>query len=146
MVVTGFLCVAIGVYPAMLYNILPHQEAVGEYVPYALEHVLEAAVVLGLAALFFFTIGARVLAPKSSHEIPDLDVAYNASGRGVQAGCSLVSRGFGWVYDRVSTTGSLLISFGRRSMKVEGRDVNWNLVAFALVIALLLGAALVGVT
>jgi len=146
MVVTGFLCVAIGVYPAMLYNILPHQEAVGEYVPYALEHVLEAAVVLGLAALFFFTIGVRVLAPKSSHEIPDLDVAYNASGRGVQAGSGLISRGFGWVYDRVSTAGSLLISFGRRSMKVEGRDVNWNLVAFALVIVLLLGAALVGVT
>jgi len=147
MIGTAALCVAIGVYPAMLFNILPVHMPPGEaYVPYALEHVLEASLVLGAAVLFFFTIGVRVLKPRTAHEIPELDVAYRAGGRGVEFGARGISRGFGVFYDGVSHAGNGLVSLGRKSMWFEGKDVNWNIVAFALVIVLLLGVTLLGVT
>ena len=146
MIGTAALCVAIGVYPALLFNILPVPMEGEQYAPYALEHVLEASVVLGLAALFFFTVGVRVLQPKAAHEIPDLDVVYRAGGRGVQGGSRAISDGFGHFYQGVSATGTGLVALGHKSMRVEGKDTNWNLAAFAFVLALLLAVVIMGVT
>jgi multicomponent Na+:H+ antiporter subunit D len=142
---TALLCVVIGVYPAVLFNILPvHMEEA--YAPYALEHVLETGVVLGLAVAFFFTVGVRVLKPTKSHEIPDLDTGYRAGGRAVMALAEGISSEFGRFYDGVTAAGSGLIAMGRRSMGWEGKDVNWNMVAFGLLVVLLVGAVLLGVT
>ena len=146
MIGTAILCVAIGVYPALLFNIMPVPMNGEEYVPYALEHVLETLLVLGAAALFFFTVGVRILQPKSAHEIADIDEVYKAGGKAVTVGSAGVSGGFGYFYQGASAVGNWLISLGRRSKTVETRDINWNLVAFALLIVLCIEAVLLGVS
>ena len=145
MIGTAILCVAIGVYPPLLFNILPVPMFGEVYEPYALEHVLEASIVLGLAALFFFTIGVRILKPKVAHEIPDVDIIYRASGSGVERGSGTISNGFGYFYGGVSTTGTSLIATSRNALKLEGKDVNWNLIIFGILMVLLLGVVVMGV-
>jgi len=146
MVGTAILCVAIGVYPALLFNILPVPMHGEEYVPYALEHVLETLLILGAAALFFFTIGVRILKPKSAHEIADIDEVYKAGGKAVNVGSAGISGGFGYFYQGASAVGNWLVNLGRRATTAETRDVNWNLVAFALLIVLCVEAILLGVS
>jgi len=146
MIGTAILCIAIGVYPALLFNIMPVPMNGEEYVPYAIEHVLETLLVLGAAALFFFTIGVRILQPKSSHDIADIDEVYKGGAKAVYLGSAGVSGGFGYFYQGVSGVGNWLINLGRRSNAAETRDVNWNLVAFALLIVLCVEAILLGVS
>jgi formate hydrogenlyase subunit 3/multisubunit Na+/H+ antiporter MnhD subunit len=130
---TAALCVAIGVYPALLYNLLPVPTA---YVPYDFGHLGETLLVLGFAAAFFFTIGRRILEPHDTR-LQDADVAYVATGRGIADGSGGMQGAFATVYGAATRTAIGLFAAGKGAMRLEDRDVNWNLVAF--------GAALVGV-
>jgi len=49
------------------------------------------------------------------------------------------------IYDTASDTAGALYSLGRRAMWGEGRDVNWNLLIFALTLLVLLALATRGV-
>ncbi len=140
---TAALCVAIGVYPQMLYGILP--EAVpAAWNAWTLQPLLSSLIVLGLAALFFFTVGRKVLAPHDTR-LKDVDVAYGAGAHGFSVFADDLQRGFRAVYEGATDAAHGLFALGRRAMGLEDRDVNWNLVAFGGALVAVLAFVLVGV-
>lgn len=73
----AFLCLLIGVYPQILYNILPHSPV--DYVPYTASHVIEEMQLLLLAAFAFFMFLAHV--KKAETITLDTDWFYRKGGR-----------------------------------------------------------------
>ncbi len=137
------LCIIIGVYPALLYALLPYTTS---YVAYDPANVVTALLVLGAAALFFFTVGKKVLEP---NDVPqwDFDIFY----RKVCHGVCLAARGlqelFRKIYGYAIAGTRLLFDAGTLAMGMENRDANWNIAIFAgvliaLVTVVLLGAGL----
>ena len=140
---TAALCVAIGIYPQILYNILP--EAVpGIWDAWAPPQLLTSLLVLGLAAAFFFTLGRRWLAPHETR-LKDADVGYAAGARGTLSFADAMQRGFQLVYEGATDAARGFFALGRRVMGLEDRDVNWNLVAFGGALVAVLALVLVGV-
>ena len=140
---TAALCVAIGVYPQMLYAILPAAVPAvwNAWSPIQLGTSL---LVLGLAALFFFWVGRRILAPHDTR-LKDADVAYAATARGFTAFSEKMESGFRMVYGGATDMAHGLFALGRRGTGLEDRDVNWNLVAFGSALVVVLAAILMGV-
>lgn len=77
---TAFLCVAIGVYPKLLYGILPYAEEAFHYHPYAFGHTLVTVELLMMTAVGFLMLQS-VFSP---HErvTYDIDHLYRKAGRG----------------------------------------------------------------
>ncbi|MEA1895054.1 MAG: Na(+)/H(+) antiporter subunit D [Euryarchaeota archaeon] len=61
--IAAFLCILLGVYPGLLYNILPYPEAIADYAPYAAGHVIGS-----LQLLLFTYAGFLVLKKKLQPE------------------------------------------------------------------------------
>ncbi len=140
---TAALCVIIGVYPQLLYNILP--DAVpAEWNAWSLQPLVSALIVLGLAAAFFFTIGRTVLAPHDTR-LKDVDVAYQKTATATVSFGAYVQSGFRVVYEGATDAARGLFALGRRAMGLEDRDVNWNMVAFGGALVVVLAAVLLGV-
>ncbi len=139
---TAALCVAIGVYPPLLMNLLPVSGL--EYRPFELVRLLETLAVLGAAALFFFTIGRRVLEPHETR-LKDADVAYLATGHTITAFASSMFAAFAAIYSAATGVALSFFAAGKRAMRMEDRDVNWNLVAFGGALVVVLGFLLLGV-
>ncbi len=82
--VSAFLCIAIGVYPDPLYALMPHQEAIADYHPYAPYHVVEQLQLLLWAVLAFAVL---ILVKWYPAEIAstnlDTDWLYRIPGRGL---------------------------------------------------------------
>ena len=80
MSVTAFLCVALGVYPELLYGILPYAETAFHYHAYGFEHTI------GTLELLLMTAGGFVILQFvfSPHEriTYDLDYLYRRAGKG----------------------------------------------------------------
>ena len=57
--IAAFLCILLGVYPSLLYNILPYPAAIADYAPYAAGHVIGS-----LQLLLFTYAGFLVLKKK----------------------------------------------------------------------------------
>ncbi|MBI5603334.1 MAG: Na(+)/H(+) antiporter subunit D [Deltaproteobacteria bacterium] len=57
---TSFLCLLIGIYPKVLYDLLPFREAAMEYHPYALPHLSETVQILLFTGLGFFLLLKRL--------------------------------------------------------------------------------------
>ncbi|KAF5432501.1 multicomponent Na+:H+ antiporter subunit D [Candidatus Methanophagaceae archaeon] len=76
----AFLCVAIGVYPKMLYAILPYPAVASHYHAYGLAHTIGTLELLMMTAVGFVVL----LAVFSPHEriTYDLDTLYRKAGRG----------------------------------------------------------------
>ena len=125
------LCVAIGVYPALLFGILPYAAS---YDPWTPGHLLEAGLVLAGAAAVFFTVGRRVLAPHETR-VKDADVAYAALGHGLVAFSLRLSKGFTVIYDRFVAGISRV---GSSSRRLQTGDLNWNVAGVVLGILLVL--------
>jgi multicomponent Na+:H+ antiporter subunit D len=132
---TAALCVIIGVYPPILYAILPFG---GDgYQAYNLPRLLETSVVLGTAALFFFTFGRKLLAPHETR-LMDADIAYVALGNGLiifasslQGAFAMVYRSItGWIMPRLSKLAS--------AMQTGLLGVNDLMMLIALLVLLLL--------
>ncbi len=140
---TAALCVAIGVYPQMLYNILP-DPVPGVWNAWAPMQLGTSLLVLGLAALFFFTVGRTWLAPHETR-LKDADVAYTAGAHGTAAFADAMQRGFRLVYEGATDAAQGLFALGRRAMGVEDRDVNWNMVAFGGALVVVVAFVLLGV-
>ncbi len=140
---TAALCVIIGVYPQLLYNILP-VAVPSEWDAWTLTQLGTSLLVLGAAALVFFTVGRRWLAPHETR-LKDADVAYEASGRATVSFGGYVQQGFRLVYEGATDAAHGLFTVGRRAMRLEDKDVNWNLVAFGSALVVVLAAVLVGV-
>ncbi|HMA05991.1 MAG TPA: proton-conducting transporter membrane subunit, partial [Methanomicrobiales archaeon] len=135
------LCLAIGLYPPLLYAILPAPVSYAAYDPV---QTLTTLAILGAAALFFFTVGKKVLEPHETGLI-DFDALYAAACRSVVDFSAVLWEIFGWVYRRATDAAGALYETGRRAMWGEGRDVNWNLLIFGLTLVILLALATRGV-
>ncbi len=72
--ITSFLCLLIGVYPKVLYDLLPFKEAAAEYHPYALPHLSETIQILLFTGLGFFLLLKR-LQPEAKINL-DFDWTY----------------------------------------------------------------------
>jgi multicomponent Na+:H+ antiporter subunit D len=136
MIGVAVLCVAIGIYPPLLYAILPLPTT---YMAFDPARLGEALLVLGAAAAFFFTIGRRILEPHDTR-LKDADVAYIAAGRGVLSFAGGLQNAFRTVYQGAISITMGFFHAGRLAMGLEDRDVNWNSVAFwgALIAVLIL--------
>lgn len=135
------LCIIIGVYPAALYTLLPYPVTYAAYDP---AHVISAVIVLGAAALFFFTAGRTLLRPHDTR-LKDVDILYHAAGRGLVAFAGWLRDAFALVYE-VATAGALLLfTTGKIAMGWENRDVNHDMAVFFAVVVALVGIMLVGV-
>jgi len=93
------LCIAIGVYPPLLYAILPFGGS--GYQPFALNELLHTSLVLAAAALTFFTLGRKYLVPHETH-LRDFDMLYVALGHGFIVFSAALQRAFGDVYSAVT--------------------------------------------
>jgi multicomponent Na+:H+ antiporter subunit D len=127
---TAALCVLIGVYPPVLYALLPYPITYQAYNPV---QVVGTLVILGAAAAFFFTIGRRLLKPHDTG-IKDVDTCYMAAARGICAGAGGLQKGFQKVYDLMTGVAGGLFNAGTYARRMEDRDVNWNMAAFAATI------------
>ncbi|MGA2934567.1 MAG: Na(+)/H(+) antiporter subunit D [Methanomicrobiales archaeon] len=141
MIGTAILCIAIGVYPAILYPILPVHIAFQAYDPL---HVAETLLILGAAAAFFFTVGKRLLEPHDTR-LRDADVLYRAAGKALVTVAGGLQSAFRAIYHGAKGAAVHgLDSAGRFAMRMDEMDVNWNLAGIALgglglLIALLAG-------
>ena len=140
---TAALCLIIGLFPALLFTLLPFTTSYEAYDP---AHVLSALLVLGAAALFFFTVGKKVLEP---HDVPqrDFDILYARACHGVCIAARGLQEVFRITYAYVTAGTRLLFAAGTIVMGMENRDANWNIAMFvgvlvALVTVVILGAGL----
>jgi multicomponent Na+:H+ antiporter subunit D len=135
------LCLAIGLYPPLLYAILPAPVSYSAFDPVQTATTLA---ILGAAALFFFTVGKKVLEPHETGLL-DFDVLYAAVCRAVVDFSGVLWEIFGRVYRTAVDLVAGLYGAGRRAMWGEGREVNWNLLVFGLTLVILLALAVRGV-
>jgi multicomponent Na+:H+ antiporter subunit D len=143
MIGAAILCVAIGVYPPLLYAILPVPV---EYQAYTLASVGGALLVFGAAVVFFFTAGRRLLEPHDPR-LMDADVAYIAAGNGIVRFAGGLQGTFQTIYGIATDTAASIFAVSKWAMRMEDRDVNWNIIAFGgtLVILSLLVFLVVGI-
>jgi multicomponent Na+:H+ antiporter subunit D len=118
------LCVAIGIYPALLLGALPGST----YDPWTVEHLRDAAIVLVPAALLFAYVGRRVLAPREP-EPREVDVLYLATGRWLLDASRHLERSFAILYDSFLAG---VAAVGRGARRLQTGDLNWNSVGLAI--------------
>ena len=137
MLSAAFLCVAIGIYPPLLYSILPYGSA--GYNAYNINTLLTSSLVLGAAVLTFFTVGRKYLTPHETR-LKDFDVGYVALGRGLMMFAGILQGAFGAVYrgitDRLMPRASRLAG----KMQTGLLSVNGLFMLVALIILLLVVA------
>ena len=135
------LCILIGIYPAVLYGILPYPTTYVAYDPVLLGGTI---LILGSAALFFFTVGKRWLEPHDIH-VNDFDIVYMAAGHGITACAGGVQAAFRASYGYAEDAADTLTLIGRSAMRAENRDINWNLAVFGSVLVAALALVIVEV-
>ena len=135
------LCLAIGLYPPLLYAFLPAPVSYAAFDPVQTATTLA---ILGAAALFFFTIGKRVLEPHETRLV-DVDVAYTAGGHGIVVLARGMQAAFRAIYQSATTVAMGFFKAGRMVMEMEDRDVNWNTVAFGCAFIAMLAWVIVAV-
>ena len=129
------LCVAIGVYPPLLYGILPNGGS--GYQPYALNEVFQTCIVLGAAVLVFFTVGRKYLAPHETR-LRDFDVGYVAIGHGFIALATGLQKAFGAVYSGITDQIMPRAAKDAGEMQTGVLGINGILMLAMLVILLIL--------
>jgi multicomponent Na+:H+ antiporter subunit D len=129
------LCVAIGVYPPLLYAILPNGGS--GFQPYAPNELLQTCVVLGAAVLVFFTVGRKYLAPHETR-LKDFDVGYVAIGHGFIAFATGLQKAFGAVYGGVTDRIMPRAAKSAGEMQTGVLGINGILMLAMLVILLIL--------
>jgi multicomponent Na+:H+ antiporter subunit D len=80
MSVTALLCVTLGVYPQLLYGILPYADVAFHYHPYALGHTILTLELLVVTVVGFVTLQS-VFSPHERISY-DIDYVYRKAGRG----------------------------------------------------------------
>jgi multicomponent Na+:H+ antiporter subunit D len=137
----AILCILIGIYPQILYAILPYPT---NYAAYDMAHVLSAVVVLGAALLFFFSIGKKMLEPHDT-DLKDFDIVYMGACRGVTMFALGLRSLFTRIYNSVTYAARMLFVAGLYAMGMENRDPNWNIAMFGSVLVALITIFILGV-
>ena len=142
MLAVAALCIVIGIYPSVLYALLPYPTTFLAYDPVLLGSAL---LILGCAVLFFFTVGKRWLEPHDVR-VNDFDAVYVAAGHGVTAAAGAIQIAFRECYGVAEDAGNTLTRIGKSAMGMENRDINWNLAVFGSVLVAVLALVIVGVS
>jgi formate hydrogenlyase subunit 3/multisubunit Na+/H+ antiporter MnhD subunit len=142
MLAVAALCIVIGIYPSVLYAILPYPTTFLAYDPVLLGSAL---LILGCAVLFFFTVGKRWLEPHDVR-VNDFDAVYMAAGHGVTAAAGAIQIAFRECYGVAEDAGNTLTRIGKSAMGMENRDINWNLAVFGSVLVAVLALVIIGVS
>ena len=127
------LCIIIGIYPQILYGLLPYPTT---YLAYDPEPLASALLVLGAAAIFFFAVGRKILEPHETH-IRDVDVMYRGLAHGIIAFAGILQTLFVQVYRYAVAAALTLFTAGKYAMSMEDHDANWNLAIFGGVLVAL---------
>ena len=135
------LCIVIGIYPQLLYALLPYPVVYDAYAPM---HVASALLVLGFAAVFFYAIGRKFLEPHET-SLRDFDIVYAAACLGVTAFAGWLQRMFGIIYNYAIDIARMLFTAGKYLMGMENRDANWNAAVFAGVLVAFMVILMMGV-
>ncbi len=141
--ITAFLCIAIGVYPAPLYAILPFE--VSDAHPYTMGHVTGQLQLLLFALLAFAFLYRKGIHPPEIRAVNlDTDWTYRKAGPAVIYWLSwVVGSCYNWIVGILSKTTSRTINRLYKSHGPEGRMArNWPTGAMVMAIAVLLGATL----
>jgi len=141
MLVAAALCILIGIFPSLLYAILPYPTTYFAYDPL---RVVGTLLILGAAAAFFFTIGRKYLEPHDT-QLKDFDILYVAAGRGVTVFAGGLQGLFRKTYDYATNATHMLFTAGTYAQAGEGRDINWNIAIFTSVLVGFLVIILLGV-
>jgi multicomponent Na+:H+ antiporter subunit D len=129
MSVTAFLCVALGVYPQLLYGILPYAETAFHYHAYAFGHTLGTVELLTITAVGFFLL-QFVFSP---HEriTYDIDHLYRKAGRGLIWFCEKPLMSFAHAMENgVLKIADMLVRLSRNPLR--GPRVMMALIGVAL--------------
>ncbi len=130
MSVTAFLCVALGVYPKMLYEILPYRAVALQFHAYALGHTLGTLELLAMTAFMFFSL--RVLIMPHDRITYDIDYLYRKAGRGFIWFCEHPLVSFAIAVEKVVLRiADYFVSFGKNPMR--GTRVMIDMIGVALV-------------
>ena len=141
--ITAFLCIAIGVYPAPLYAILPYE--VSDAHPYTMGHVTGQLQLLLFALLAFAFLYRKGIHPPEIRAVNvDTDWTYRKAGPAVIYWLSwVVGSIYNGIISLLAKTTSRTIRRLYNSHGPEGRMArNWPTGAMVLAIAVLLGATL----
>jgi len=141
--ITAFLCIAIGVYPAPLYAILPFE--VIDAHPYTMGHVTGQLQLLLFALLAFAFLYRHGIHPPEIRAVNvDTDWTYRKAGPAVLNWLTwVVGSIYNWIVGLLVKTTSRTIKRLYNSHGPEGRMArNWPTGAMVLSIAVLLGAIL----
>ncbi len=144
--VSAALCIAIGVYPEPLYALMPHQEAIANYHPYAPYHVVEQLQLLLWAVLAFAVL---ILVKWYPAEVAstnlDTDWFYRVPGRGL-FGWAVAAVGAIWMFSSRILSERFMGAI-RRVYALHGPEGalarSWPTGFMALATAIVLGLALI---
>ncbi len=143
--VSAFLCIAIGVFPDILYGLLPYPEELADYHPYSAYHIVEQLQLLIWAVIAFAVL---ILTKRYPAEVPstnlDTDWLYRVPGREVLLWAAAASAGLWNALWRVFSRH--LLNAMSRVYAVHGPEGNmaraWPTGFMALSVAVVLGVAL----
>jgi len=137
----ALLCILIGIFPDILYAILPYPTTFQAYAPAPL---FGAGLVLGAALLFFYAIGRKWLEPHDT-TLKDFDIAYVGLAHGLISFAEALQGVCAKIYGYAVSVATSLFLAGKLAMGMENRDVNWNIAVFGGVIIAFMTVILIGV-
>jgi multicomponent Na+:H+ antiporter subunit D len=129
MCVTAFLCIVIGLYPKVLYALLPYQEAALQYHAYEAGHTFGVIQLLLMTVFLFFMLGFFAPHDKITY---DIDYLYRKAGRGFIWFCEKPLMGFAHAMENgVLKIVDMLVRFFRDP--IRGPRVIIDLIGVALI-------------
>jgi multicomponent Na+:H+ antiporter subunit D len=115
----AFLCILLGVYPSLLYNILPYPAAVADYAPYSAGHVI------GSLQLLLFTYAGFLVLKKKLH--PENSISLDTDWFYRKGGVLFVwimnnplARGTQWTIDATLAVKDFAVWFSKNPVEALG--------------------------
>ncbi len=135
MCVTAFLCILIGLYPRVLYELLPFKEAALHYNPYEIGHTFGVIELLLMTVFLFFMLGFFAPHDKITY---DIDYLYRKAGRGFLWFCEKPLVGFAQAVEKaVLRIADIFVRYGTLEEETNER-VEEPVVSVSLGTAMLL--------
>ena len=136
MCVTAFLCIAIGMYPKLLYGFLPFEEEALHYHAFEAAHTIGVVELLLMTIFLFFMLGFFAPHDKITY---DVDYLYRRAGRGFLWFCERPLVGFAHAMEKVVLRiADIFVRFGGLEKEEESQQVEEPVVSVSLGTAVLL--------
>ncbi|MGC9443310.1 MAG: Na(+)/H(+) antiporter subunit D [Candidatus Methanospirareceae archaeon] len=129
MCLTAFLCIIIGVYPKVLYALLPYQETALHYHAFEAGHTFGVIQLLLMTVFLFFMLGFFAPHDKITY---DIDYLYRKAGRGFIWFCEKPLMGFALAIENIALKiVDILVKFFKDP--IRGPRVIIDLIGVALI-------------